>query len=164
MKVLIINSLKHGKFNVLYDDDDHELICKHTWTLNFKSQNQKYVYTTFRTNGIVQQLKMHHLICPISNNLVVDHIDGNGLNNRRDNLRLATQRQNICNKSIQRNNTTGYKGVHFHKKAKKYTVSFKINGRSLYGGIFVNIIEAAKRYNELAIKYYGEFAKLNPIP
>lgn len=164
MKKLIIHSKKHGDYTVLYDDEDHDKVSKYTWTLSLKHKSTIYAYTTYMDKGFKKQLKLHHLIIGRKNGMVTDHIDGNGLNNQKSNLRFATIRQNLCNKSIQRNNTTGYKGVHWHKAAKKYMVHFKENGKLIYGGLYIDIIEAAKKYNELALKHYGDFAKLNTIP
>jgi hypothetical protein len=95
----------------------------------------------------------------------IDHIDGNGLNNRRANLRKCTRSQNISNRRvIQKNNTTGFKGVYFDSKKKLYRTMIGAKGVRYRGGRFKSPIDAAKKYNELAVKHHGEFARINLIP
>lgn len=96
----------------------------------------------------------------------VDHKNHNGLDNRRRNLRLATIGQNTKNLIITKRNTTGYKGVYLYKKganAGLYTATLKSDNKTYFGGYFNTAIEAAVRYNELALKYHKDFAWLNKI-
>jgi hypothetical protein len=108
---------------------------------------------------------MHRIILKAPKDAHVDHINGDGLDNRKWNLRLCTRSQNLCNSSIKRNNTSGYKGVRLDKWIgyKKWRAYIWTNGRQKYIGNFSCKNEAAKAYNETATKYYGEFAKLNII-
>lgn len=104
---------------------------------------------------------------------MVDHIDGNGLNNLRSNLRFATMSQNIANSKVRKDNTTGYKGVSWFvgskhpngvwKSKPSWTARIGINGKRITVGYFATKEEAARAYNKAAIKYHGEFAKLNII-
>lgn len=87
----------------------------------------------------------------------VDHKNGNGLDNRRSNLRLATNSQNCANRGKQSNNTSGYKGVFWSNRDKLYEVKIC---RTYVGG-FKDPISAAKAYDAAAIARYGEFAKTN---
>lgn len=93
----------------------------------------------------------------------VDHIDEDGLNNCRSNLRLADRSQNGANISKPSSNTSGYKGVHFQKSANKYSVNITVRGKTLYGGLYDTAEEAAKCYDDLAKKHFGEYAKGNNI-
>jgi hypothetical protein len=97
------------------------------------------------------------------NGVEIDHIDGNRLNNRKSNLRFATSSQNKINRGPRKDNTSGFKGVSLNKKLNKYGVRLMIDGKYKHLGLFNNKIEAAKVYNENALKYYGEFAWLNVI-
>jgi hypothetical protein len=94
----------------------------------------------------------------------VDHIDGNTFDNRRSsNLRLCTHHQNLINKKIQKNNITGFKGVVYREKNKKYSAQIQCNNKSIHLGMFSNPIDAALAYNAAALKYHGEFARLNEL-
>lgn len=88
----------------------------------------------------------------------VDHIDGNGLNNRRGNLRLASAAQNQWNSAAKPNNTSGYKGVGFCKITKKWRARIRIGGKSLHLGLYDTPEDAHLAYCDAALKYHGEFA------
>jgi len=92
-----------------------------------------------------------------------DHIDMNGLNNQRKNLRVATKGQNEANQIKYRNNTSGFKGVSWHKGTEKWEAKIMVNSQSKYLGLFNSRIDAAHAYNDAAIKYHGDFARLNII-
>ncbi len=90
-----------------------------------------------------------------------DHIDQDTLNNLRNNLRPATAEQNNCNRGKQRNNTSGYIGVSWNRRRKKWRAY--INGKGKHLGYFDDIKDAARAYNVAAIKYHSEFAFLNKV-
>jgi hypothetical protein len=111
-------------------------------------------------------LLMHRVITGAIKGEVVDHINGNGLDNRRSNLRLCTLAQNLYNKKKYKNNTTGDKGIELCKdqtRAKPWRATLTKEGKKVRGGYHETALEAAVAYNTLAIKYYGEFARLNII-
>lgn len=91
----------------------------------------------------------------------VDHIDLNGLNNQKHNLRLCTNHQNSFNKRIPSENKSGFKGVSFHKRAGKWRARVKFNRKENHIGLFKSKIEAARAYDKLAVKLFGEFARTN---
>jgi hypothetical protein len=95
---------------------------------------------------------------------VGDHIDGNPLNCRRNNLRICTPLQNCFNRKKSNNNKSGYKGVSWNNQNMKWQVYVSINSKNKFVGLYDDLIDAAKAYNEKAIHVYGEFAKLNEIP
>lgn len=106
----------------------------------------------------------HHAFCPP----YLDHIDGDPLNNSINNLREATIRQNGMNRKKGKyydgkQTSSIYKGVVWHKRTKRWQVQIKIGDKMEYFGSFAHEIEAAKAYNSVAIKYYGEFARINII-
>lgn len=98
---------------------------------------------------------------------IVDHINGSGLDNRRINLRLCNMRQNQGNRKLNKNNTTGYKGVFYSDQAGKYRVELHTttNGKRYrrYGGLHNNLKDAALAYNKLATEYFGKYARLNTV-
>ncbi|MCK9436568.1 MAG: HNH endonuclease [Synergistaceae bacterium] len=106
---------------------------------------------------------MHILIAKRLNLKQVDHIDGNGLNNQRSNLRKTTTKQNSYNKKLAKNNTTGYKGVRWRSDRGNYTVMISVNKKQIYVGSSHNILEAATMYNKAAKKYHGKFASINVL-
>lgn len=89
----------------------------------------------------------------------VDHIDGNGLNNQRSNLRLCTASQNTINRNIPRNNTTGVKGVVLRKSKNRYMAQIGVSGKVIYLGMFKTLHEAAGARKLAEIKYHGDFIR-----
>jgi len=90
-----------------------------------------------------------------------DHKNKDGLDNRKSNLRTCCKSQNMSNRKIQLNNTSGYKGVYWHKYARKWMASIKVNKKPIYLGLFVDPIEAALAYDKNAVEKFGEFADTN---
>jgi hypothetical protein len=93
----------------------------------------------------------------------VDHIDGDKLNNRRENLRLVTSKQNSRNRRSSKNNTSGYKGVTFLAKRETWLAQIWHQGKNMNLGLYDSPELAARAYNEAALKYHGEHAQLNII-
>lgn len=89
----------------------------------------------------------------------IDHIDGNSLNNSPSNLRLATNAENSRNRGKNCNNTSGIKGVYWHKASQKWAAQLEINNRNKHLGLFESINEAAAAYENAARKYHGEFCR-----
>ena len=99
---------------------------------------------------------MHRLILGIKDkNIKVDHIDGNGLNNVRSNLRLATHAENMRNRKKHSNNTTGYRGV--QRVGKKYRAECRFNGKKYYGPVVDSAEMAYANYVEISKRLFGEF-------
>ena len=92
---------------------------------------------------------------------MVDHINGNGMDNRRNNLRLATDQQNQANEKLSRNNTSGYKGVNYDKRNpyRPWKASLTFNYKQIFLGNFATAEEAYQAYCEGAKRYFGEFAR-----
>lgn len=167
---LIINSKKHGQQVVYYDDQDHELISRYNWHIQ-KGRTSLYAITNIKIDGAKRikgklqktVLSMHRLVMGTPDYFHVDHKDHNGLNNRKCNLRKCTRSQNAMNSRLKKTNITGYKGVTFFKASNRYEAFIMHNKKQIHLGYFDTDIEAAKRYNEAAVQYFGEFAYLNKI-
>lgn len=105
---------------------------------------------------------MQRLIMNAPEGLVVDHIDGDTLNNVRSNLRLCTQRQNQFNRRGKRNSSSRFRGVNLHRRHWRAEI-FCLDGSRKYLGSFDNEVDAARAWNAAAIVEHGEFARLNVI-
>lgn len=145
----------------LVDDEDYEYLSKMKW-----HSSKGYAISTQRdmTSGKQIKIKMHRLIMNPSKGLLVDHINGNRLDNRRENLRIVTSHQNAFNLSkVSRETTSQFKGVHFDKATGKWKGSIRFDGKLIHLGYFSDEKLCAIEYNHHAIKYFGEFAKLNDV-
>ena len=106
---------------------------------------------------------MHRVVMNTPDGMETDHISMNTLDNRRENLRQCTRAENSANKKKYSTNTSGYKGVTWHKAANKWRAQITINYKNHILGQFDKIEDAAKAYNEAAKNRLGEFARLNEV-
>jgi hypothetical protein len=156
-------SEKLGNNIIYFDIEDYDKIMKHDWYV-VKIANKFYVYTGIVNNKKNTTLKMHRLIMDNPLNMDIDHINGNGLDNRKVNLRICSRAQNSRNQGIKKNNTSGYKGVSYRKDRKKWRSYIVLNNKQFNLGHHSTAIEAAKAYDNVAVKYHGEYARLNFAP
>lgn len=147
---------------ILVDDDVYEWLAALKWTVRRTTRRTLYAKTTFRdADGKQQNVLMHRMILGVQDGMVVDHIDHNGLNNQRHNLRVCTPKENARN-SLRKRGSLTPKGVFFVQRDRRYQAAIYIDGKRVYLGSYLDPLEAAHAYNRAAIKYFGEFAALNP--
>lgn len=154
--------LSRGK-EAICDIIDFDLVSGHNWCAQ-KGRRTFYALTNVRTNGGQASVMIHRMILNPSNSRVqVDHVDGNGLNNRRNNLRLCSSSGNNKNRRLNINSSSGFKGVSWHKSTKKWQAYIKLNDKQIYLGSFAAKESAALAYNKAAKEFHHVYAKLNNV-
>lgn len=150
--------LTQGKFAQV-DDEDFEELNKYKWYA-WKKGNTFYAARNTHTNKKWTMALMHRTILNIPPKMVCDHIDGNGLNNQKENLRITTRQQNVRNHiHANRDNKLGIKGVYFDERRKKFVAKIMFNGKKIFLGHFNVSGDADDIYRTAEKKYYGEFAR-----
>lgn len=143
----------------LIDDADFELVSGHTWH-TVKGHNTFYAKTNVkRADGSWTTILMHRLLLGLTDPKIhTDHIDGDGLNNQRANLRACTHAQNLRNTGAHTDNSSGFKGVYFHKQRGKWAAMIKVNRKGKHLGLFTTKEAAYAAYCAAAKELHGEFA------
>lgn len=162
MKII---SISKGE-QTLVDDEDYEILNSIKWQCFKRKRYQKiekYARTTIQVDKKKVSLLMHRVIMGDPIGFLVDHINGNTLDNRKSNLRLVNNSQNLMNSEPRKNCSSKYKGVSFDSNTGKYKAQIQINKKRTHLGLFENELEAAICYNENALKYYGEYARINEL-
>lgn len=150
-----------GLFAII-DHADRELVCGHRWHV-CRFGKRLYAYRRTETRARSPRQFMHRLILGLPAGCVpeVDHVNGNGLDNRRGNLRAAQHIDNARNRGPNANNRTGFKGVHWHQGARKWRAKIHVRGVSQHLGLFHDPVDAALAYDLAALDHFGEFAWTN---
>lgn len=153
--------LTQGQVTIV-DDEDFLYLSQFAW-FAMKIGNTFYAgRKTRRAEGKVTTMMMHRLIMEVTDpKLKVDHKDWNGLNNTRDNLRIATNAQNVQNVGINKRNTSGYKGVHWETARRKWVAMLWVDKRKKNLGSFSNIQDAVAAYDNAVRNTRGEFGWTN---
>lgn len=148
---------KHrGLYSAIVDEIDSDLEGRN-WTVLI-THNVKYAMHKVSGELLHRLILSRILDRPLLDTEQVDHINLNGLDNRRCNLRLATNTENQRNKSKQVNNTSGYKGVYWRKDSNKWVAQIKVDNEVRHLGRFDTPEEAHAAYCEAAKQLHGEFA------
>lgn len=146
----------------LVDDEDYEWLKQWKWCAS-KGHSTFYAHRKYYKNKKYHLVQMHRAILGIldEKTKLTDHINHNGLDNRRCNIRICTKSQNQCNIRPYKNTSSKYKGVSFHKNSKRWIAYIKYNHNYEYLGYYKEEKDAAKAYDSRARELFGEFAYLN---
>jgi len=167
MKTLTIETKKHGTHHVLLDDEDYDrVVAEGKWYIH-KDYRREVFYVTSATyeNGKQKTIQLHRFIVDAPRGKMVDHINGDGRDNRKENLRICTRSENNRNCNTPPRGRVGYYGVLYSPtRTKKYKATIrdpKNQGARVFVGLFFTAEEAAVAYDKLAKELHGEFATLN---
>lgn len=148
--------LTRGKYAIV-DRDDYERLSQNKW-LALKSGNTFYA-SRHPANKCVIWMHREILNTPIG--FFTDHINRNGIDNRKSNLRICSKAENCHNQKYRKNNKSRFKGVCFHKASGKWQSQIMINYKTIHLGIFSNEVDAAREYDIKSKELHGQFAYTN---
>jgi hypothetical protein len=162
MIIFILNKT-HGNLRLLVDDSDYPLIMGKPIHISKTIKGKFYAKIShIDPYDAGKKFLLHRILLGVTDSLIfVDHIDRNGLNNQRYNLRKSSNAQNLMNRGPSIKNKLGVKGVTMRRN--RFEVAIEANGKAIYGGSFATLKEASMRYNELANEHHGEFAYQNKV-
>ena len=151
-------------YDAIIDAGDVPLVEDRLWRAHVVYRNggriaHVYAMCSDYSTGKLRPLYLHRLIAGTPEGFNTDHIDGDGLNNRRANLRDATAGQNACNRRANFNNTSGVKGVCWHKLKSKWNARIMLSGKSHFLGAFDTVEDAAKAYAKASTVLHGGFGR-----
>lgn len=155
--------LTQGQVAIVCDCHAH-LVERHKWCAELnrgKFYAGREASVLEKLAGERLHIAMHSVINRTPKGFHTDHIDGDPLNNQCSNLRTATKSENQRNRGKQKNNTSGYKGVTWHKHSKTWDAKIVINNKTVHLGSFHTPEEAARAYDTAALDIHGEFAYTN---
>lgn len=163
MKTVPLHGKKAAGRVVLVDDEDYDLVMQYRWYVwEFKREgartNGPYAVTVVYGGGSQQSIFMHKLITGYP---MTDHVDHDGLNNQRSNLRPATRPQNMHNRQAAIRGASRYKGVCWVKKRGHWRADIRKDGKKVYLGAFATEEAAARAYDDAARVIHGSYALLN---
>jgi len=155
-----------GQYQTLVSIVDMPLLSQYTWTaMDNKADGSIRVVTNTPVVVHKQWTLMSRLLMGVIDagpDILVDHINMDSLDNRRENLRVCNKSQNMAN-GLSRGGSSKYKGVYWDKNRNKWLSAITVNYRQIHLGRFDLELDAVKAYNKGALKYFGEFARLNAV-
>lgn len=154
-------ALSQGKFAKV-DDSDYDFLNKHKWTLAkgrlyHSIYAKRNIYIGYKKHKTVY---MHSVLLNTPHGMDTDHIDGDGLNNQRHNLRICSRADNLKNRKSQSNNISGFKGVCWDNDKKKWRAYISCNKKWHHLGFFIDKLEAYKTYCSASLKYHKSFSRI----
>jgi hypothetical protein len=144
-------------YEAVIDAEDAVILQFFSWSAKPKP-SKVYAVTGLKSRSGYTTVLMHRMIMRYPLGLQVDHIDGDGLNNRKSNLRVATHAQNMWNRGPQHNNTSGFRGVSWHEKSAKWQARIKHENGRMFLGYFDTAEAANEAYIEASKRLHGDFA------
>jgi hypothetical protein len=147
-------------YKAVIDAEDAHLVDGWNWTALVR-RNTVYAYRKDCSGQKLRAAYMHRVIMGEPEGLQVDHRDGDGLNNCRSNLREATHAENMRNRRLGRDNTTGFKGVAWHKASGKYQAKIRLNGERKWLGLHDTPEAAHAAYRKASTRLHGEFGRIS---
>lgn len=150
--------LSQGYVAIIDDEDAH--LARFKWHAAVRAHTV-YAARNVRRGGVGSLVLLHREVLNAAKGVQVDHMNRDGLDCRRENLRVATASQNQANSAHRRHASAPYKGVRWKKDHKKWEARIRFGGRDLHIGYFATAKEAACAYNAEAVKRFGQFARIN---
>lgn len=149
----------HSNLYAIVDDDLYDKLKIFKW-LGWKHSNMGKIYakTNLKLNGKFRFVTMHRLIMGLDSQFIVDHINHNGLDNRRCNLRLATVKENFLNSRKVKKTSSIYRGVTWDKQNMQWRAKIRCHGKCFFLGLFKDEDDAGLAYKHAAQELFGEFA------
>ena len=145
----------------LVDDEDYERLSQCKWWAQYDKKGDRF-YARCHILGTKNAIRrMHRVVCNAPPEMVVDHINGDGLDNRRANLRVCTQAENVRNAKPRKGATSRFKGVSWHKTTRKWQARITSGGTLIHLGLFTTEEKAHDAYCNASEKYHGKFGR-NP--
>ena len=156
--------LSQGQVAIV-DDEDFESLNAFNWCADWSAGTESFyaVRSVSIGGGKQTTIRMHRLITGAPKGMHVDHINKATLDNRRANLRVCTNSENLRNRGKQADNTSGFKGVVWHKASGKWHARIGLNGKLKHIGYFDNILDAAAAYDKAAAELHGDYARHNGV-
>jgi hypothetical protein len=151
-------SIRIKDYDVLVSECDFERVNQHNWYKNVIKGVPYFAYKTPKPEH--KNILLHRFLVDCPTGKCVDHINGNTLDNRRENLRICTQAENRYNSRKSKSNTSGYKGVSYSNYAKKWRSQIKRNNKIIHLGYFETPEKAYEAYVAASKKYHGEFGRI----
>lgn len=148
--------LTQGKV-ALVDDEDFERINQHKWYAQKREHTFYAVRKLSRENGKQERVYMHREVMSVPKGVEIDHRFGDGLDNRKENLRRASRQQNACNQGLRKDNTSGLKGV--SRFRSRWRADIRHGNKKIYLGLFATDAEASQAYATASQKFFGAFQR-----
>lgn len=152
--------LTQGKFAIV-DAEDYEKLSRYKWYAQRHGERWYAVRNEYLGGGEYRQIYMHREILNPPAGMEIDHINHDSLDNRRVNIRICTNSQNMMNGNSHKGSSSKFKGVFWHKLRRKWQAQIRKNYKAIYLGYYDSEVEAARTYDRAAKDLFGEFAKPN---